>query len=237
MAGSITNSAFWKGVGDAAPFILIAGPFGLLFGVVGTESGLNILEVMVMTSLVIAGAAQFTALQLMSDNAPTLVVVATALAVNLRMAMYSAAMTPHLGAAPFWKRAVMSYFLFDQNYGISVLRYDKEPEWGLSEKISYYSGTIVPIAPIWIIMSYVGAVIGSAIPPELALDFALPITFLSMVAPALRTIAHVAAAATSIILTLTLTFIPFNLGLIIAAIVAMCIGAWVEVRMTKQVTS
>lgn len=233
MSGSTPKSAFWRGVRDASPFILIAAPFGLLFGVVATEAGLNILELMVMTALVIAGAAQFTALQLMSDNAPTIVVIATALAVNLRMAMYSAALAPHLGAAPMWKRAILSYFLFDQNYGIAALRYENNPDWSLTHKINFFAGTIVTIAPFWIIGSFVGAVVGSAIPPEYALDFALPITFLSMVAPALRTPAHIAAAITSIVLTLSLSFVPYSLGLIIAACIAMGVGAWVEIRMTK----
>ena len=58
---SQTKSAFWNGFLDCAPFILVVASFGLLFGVVATEAGLNLLETMSMTVLVIAGAAQFTA--------------------------------------------------------------------------------------------------------------------------------------------------------------------------------
>jgi predicted branched-subunit amino acid permease len=81
-------------------------PFAILFGVVGTEAGLNLAQVMGFSIGVVAGASQFAALQLMSENAPALIVVASALAVNLRMAMYSAALAPHLGPASLRDRAL-----------------------------------------------------------------------------------------------------------------------------------
>ena len=100
MAASTPRTAYWRGFRAALPFTIVVGPFGLLFGVVGTEAGLDVAQVMGFTVLVIAGASQFTALQLMQDNAPTLIVIASALAINLRMAMYSASFAPHLGRAP-----------------------------------------------------------------------------------------------------------------------------------------
>ena len=105
MTTDFDRFSYWRGVRDGLPFILVVGPFALLFGVVATEAGLSLFETMTFAITVVAGAAQFTALQLMSENAPTLVVIASALAVNLRLAMYSASLTPHLGALPMWRRA------------------------------------------------------------------------------------------------------------------------------------
>ncbi|MEM9268712.1 MAG: branched-chain amino acid ABC transporter permease, partial [Pseudomonadota bacterium] len=68
-----------------------------------------------------------------------------------------------------------------------------------------------------------------AIPPEFALDFAVPLTFIAIVAPSLRSLAHVAAALVSIVLALLLAWIPYALGLMIAACVAMVVGAQVEI--------
>ena len=42
-------------------------------------------------ALVVAGASQITAVQLLADGVPIVIVLISALAVNLRMAMYSAA--------------------------------------------------------------------------------------------------------------------------------------------------
>jgi predicted branched-subunit amino acid permease len=116
MPSSTAMSAFWRGARDALPFTLVVGPFALVFGVVATEAGLDVVETFAFSFLVIAGASQFAALQQMSENAPTIIVMLTALAVNLRMAMYSAALLPWLGAAPLWQRAVIAYLNVDQTY-------------------------------------------------------------------------------------------------------------------------
>ncbi len=229
-----TRSAFTRGALSAAPFILVIVPFGMLFGVVATEAGFDIVQTMAMTSLVIAGAAQFTALQLMTDQAPVFMVILTGLAVNARMAMYSAAMVEHIGKAPLWQRALAAYCLFDQTYGIATLEYGRRPEMGRAEKIAFYFGCALPVCLLWFASSYAGAVVGSAIPEGLALDFAVPITFIALFAPMLRTPAHVAAAAVSILLSLVLAFLPYNLGLIPAALAAMLTGAEVEKRLERR---
>jgi predicted branched-subunit amino acid permease len=231
---SPTRSAYWRGFRNGAPFVLVVVPFGMLFGAVATEAGLNLLQVMSFSVLVIAGAAQFAAIQLMIDNAPTLIVLATALAVNMRMAMYSASITPHLGALPLWKRAVMAYFLVDQTFAASSMEYERRPEMTLAEKSAYFFGAMSPVCPLWYAATFGGATLGAAIPPEFALDFAVPITFLAIIAPMLRTAAHVAAAIVSIVVTLALAFIPYNGGLLVAAVLAMITGALVEVAMEKR---
>lgn len=228
------KSYYYKGIRDAAPFLLVIIPFSILFGVVATEAGLSILETMGFSIIVIAGAAQFTAVQLMEDDLPTLIIILTALAVNLRMAMYSASLTPFLGKVSIWRRAVVSYFMVDQAYAVSALQYEQDTNMTTAQRFAYYMGTVTPICPAWYALTLTGAIIGAQIPPEFALDFALPITFIAMVAPALRTFAHIAAATTSVIAALVLAGIPYNLGLIMAAILAMIVGAqterWMESR-------
>jgi len=229
MIRSNPKSFVWQGARDGAPFILVVVPFALLFGVVATEAGLELAEVMGMSVLVIAGAAQFAALQQMVADTPIVMILATALAVNLRMAMYSASLTPYLGAAPLWQRACAAYLMVDQSYMLSVAKYETEPEMTLRDRLHYYFGTMILIGPAWYCASLVGALVGQAIPPEFALDFAVPITFLAMIAPMLRTLAHVAAASTSVLLALALAGLPYGTGLLIAAAAAMVVGASVEV--------
>lgn len=223
--------SFWQGARDCFPFLFVAGPFGLLFGVVGTEAGLNLAEVMGFSVVIIAGASQFAALQLMSENAPTLVVLISAIAVNLRMAMYSASLAFHLGPAPLWQRALVGYMNVDQTYAVSVLKFEAAPQMTLSQKTGFFFGTCLPIVPIWCVATLAGALLGESIPTEWGLEFAVPVAFIAMVAPALRTPAHIAAAITSVILALLLAGLPYNLGLLPAGIGAMIVGAELERRM------
>lgn len=228
------RSPYWEGFRSGIPFVLVSGPFAMLFGVVATEAGLSLLQTMSFSLVVVAGAAQFAAIQQMNDGAPVLIVLAIALAVNLRMAMYSAALAPYLGGTPVWKRALAAYMLFDQNYALSAVTFEIRPEMSSADRLSYFIGATTPLVFSWYAMTLVGALVGESIPPEFALDFALPITFLSLIGPALRTPAHVAAALVSVAGALVLSFLPFNTGLLVAAVAAMMVGAQVELRLKRH---
>ena len=79
-----------------------------------------------------------------------------------------------------------------------------------------------------------GFVLGRAIPESWALDFAVPITFLAMIGPMLRTPAHVAAALVAIVASLAFASLPSGLGLFVAAPLAMLTGAGVEVLTERR---
>ncbi len=228
------RGAFLRGAAAGLPFLLVAGPFAVLFGVVATEAGLDIAAVMGLTSLVIAGASQFAALQQMTEGAPIWAVLAAGLAVNLRMAMYSAALVPHLGAAPLWQRALVAYANFDMTYAASVSEYEARPGMTLPEKMGYFAGTAAVLVPIWLGGTWVGARAGALIPEGWALDFALPITFIAVVAPMLKSAAHVAAAGMSVAVSLLLAGLPSGTGLLVAAGCAMLAGAAVETAMERR---
>jgi predicted branched-subunit amino acid permease len=234
MVTTTGKSAIWLGVRAGAPFLLVICPFALLFGVVGTEAGLTLAQVMGFSVLVIAGASQFTAVQLMAEDAPTLIVLATALAVNMRMAMYSAALAPWMGALPLGQRMLAAYGLVDQSYAVSVGRFEAEPAMPLPRRFGFFMGSFLVMAPFWYGLTLTGALAGAAIPPEFALDFAVPITFLALIAPALRTLPHVFAALTSTVLALALAWVPYNLGLILAAIAAMTVGTLSETLLERR---
>lgn len=229
-----TRSAFMRGLRDGAPFVLVIIPFALLFGVAANGAGWNLAQILSMSVFVIAGASQFTALQLLGDNAPLAIVILTSLAVNLRMAMYSASLAPLIGAQPFWKRALVAYFLVDQTYGVTMAKVDGGARMTPAERVAHFFGAAAAICPWWYVFTVVGAVAGTAIPASLALDFAVPITFIALFAPALRSLPHLAAAFVSVAAALALAGIPYNLGLLIAAGLAMATGAGVEVLLERR---
>lgn len=234
MTRTTTKSYLWKGCRNSTPFILIAGPFGLLFGVFAIEAGLNLFEVMVFTVSVFAGAAQFTALQLMQEQAPTLIVIASALAVNLRVAMYSAALTPYLGEAPLWQRACAAYLTVDQSYALSIMQFEHDRRMTLSERMAYFLGTNLIIAPLWVSATFAGAVLGARIPDSWALEFAMPLAFLAIIGPMLRTLPHVVAAFVAIVVALLTAGVPYNLGILIAGACGMMAGAHAELVLRRR---
>jgi predicted branched-subunit amino acid permease len=234
MASSTTKSAFWLGFRDSAPFFFLASPFGFLFGVLAAEAGLNVLEAFAFSSTVFAGASQFTALQLLQEKAPLLIVMVSALAVNLRMAMYSASLTPYLGDAPMWQRALAAYFVIDQSYALSIVKFETEPRMSVPERMAYFMGTSSIVTPAWIFATVAGALAGSRIPDSWGVDFVLPLAFLAMIGPMLRTPAHVIACLVAVATALPAAILPYNLGLIVAGILGMVAGAQTEQWLERQ---
>ena len=233
MQHTTVKSYFWKGARAGAPFVFMATPFGLLFGVLATEAGFNLVETMTFSISVFAGAAQFTALHLMQEQAPTVIVLISALAVNLRVAMYSASLTPYLGGAPLWQRACAAYLVVDQSFALSIAQYEADLEMSVPQRLAYFFGTCTLMAPAWYVATLVGALVGTQIPDYLALDFVFPIAFLGIIAPMLRTLPHVIAAVTASVVALLAGGVPFNLGLIVAGVCGMMAGAQAEVVLAR----
>ncbi|WP_374301564.1 AzlC family ABC transporter permease [Paracoccus sp. (in: a-proteobacteria)] len=228
------REAFWRGTIQSLPFLVVMVPFGLLFGVVALEAGLDVAQAMGFSILVLAGASQFTAVQLLGDNAPTIIVILSCLAVNLRMAMYSASLVPWLRGATAAQKAGIAYALVDQSYALSIQEYERNPRLGLPQRLAFFAGVVAVVCPSWMVSSWVGATLGQAIPDDIALDFAMPITFLAMIAPMLRTPAHMAACFVAVLASLALAGLPSGLGLLIAAPLGMVAGALVEIAAERR---
>ncbi len=237
MTFTTPKSAYIRGFLDGAPFILMVAPFAALFGLLAVEAGLNVLEALAFSVVVIAGAAQFTALQLLQEQAPTAIVLASALAVNLRMTMYSASLTPYIGAAPLWQRALAAYLTVDQSYVVAVSKFEKEPDMSVPQRVAYFLGAVTPVVPVWYGFTVVGALLGTQVPDSWALDFAIPITFLAMIAPMFRTLAHVVAAFVAVIVSLFAISLPYSLGIIVAGLCGMIAGAQVEAWVERKRTT
>ena len=148
--------------------------------------------------------------------------------------MYSASLTPYLGAAPLWQRSLAAYFTVDQSYALSIVRFELEPGMTTKQRMAYFFGTNSLVAPVWYTMTLTGALVGTRVPDSFALDFAVPIAFLAMIGPMLRTPAHVVAALVAIATSILAVGIPYNLGLLVAGTAGMIAGARTEVVLARR---
>jgi predicted branched-subunit amino acid permease len=121
--------------------------------------------------------------------------------------------------------------MVDQAYASSILQFERAPALTTAEKVAYYfgigdAGGCRPGS--WI--AGLGAVLGAAIPKQMPMAFAVPIAFLALVGPMLRTTAQASAALVSVAGALVLSGLPYNLGLLLAALVAMAPAPLIERR-------
>ncbi|MCP6275092.1 twin-arginine translocation signal domain-containing protein, partial [Klebsiella pneumoniae] len=56
-ADTPTRRGFLAGCWAAVPVLLAVAPFGLIFGTIASEAGLDLVQTMAFTSLVVAGAS------------------------------------------------------------------------------------------------------------------------------------------------------------------------------------
>ena len=109
-----------------------------------------------------------------------------------------------------------------------------KPEAKPAPKHWYFFGAGLMLWTTWQISTAVGILLGANIPASWSLDFALPLTFIALVVPALETRAEWAAAAAAGIVAVLAAALPLNLGLIGATLTGMVIGLLFESRETKR---
>jgi 4-azaleucine resistance transporter AzlC len=220
------SRSFWAGVRAEVPLLIGVFPFGLIYGALAITSGLPPLTAQLMSSIVFAGSSQFLAAQLFHESAPGLVIVLTIAVVNLRHLLYSASLAPYLSRLSMGWKALLSYLLTDEAYAPTILHYEEEGtnpsgHW-------FFLGAGLSLWLTWQVTTGLGILLGSAIPDSWSLDFALPLTFIAMVVPALKDRPAVAAALSAGVTALLAYSLPYRLGLILAALVGILVGTLLE---------
>jgi 4-azaleucine resistance transporter AzlC len=227
-----TRRAFSDGIRIMLPLLPGAVPFGMIAGVVASDAGLDALAGIGQSVVIFAGAAQLASTQLIADVAPALVVIFTGLIINLRFAMYSAALAPHFAALPRGRRWLAAYLMTDQAYALSAMRYASEPGMTLSSKFAYYMGGASVMWIVWVGATAAGYFLGNRVPPSWSLDFFIPLSFLALVVPNIRDRANASAALTGGTVAVAGWGLPFNMGLFLAALTGIAAGYLVE-RLTS----
>ena len=217
------------GARTTAPILLGVVPFGLVAGVTAVEAGLDPLQAVGMSVVVFAGASQLAAIDLLGRTAPATVVVLTALVINLRFVMYSASLAPYLRRLGAPARWLSAYVLTDQAYAVSLAEFrSRGPDE--RSRLWYYLGSALSLWVTWQAATAVGAVAGAAVPPDLSLEFAVPLTFLALLVPAIEDRNTGAVAAVSGAVGVAAATLPFDLGLVTAAVVGVALGVVLDHR-------
>jgi len=218
---------FLKGISDVSPLMIPVVPFGLIFGVLSLEIGFSPLETIGMSLIIFGGASQIVLLQLFSGGASSLVIISSVGAVNSRHMLYGAVVSEHLSDLKLIWKIIISYFLIDQAFAVSNEYFKKN-----KEKNNYFHlvGGGATCWIIWQSTTFLGIILGSAIPEELGLSFAVPLTFLALLVNDFRKFKNVIVIIVSgLIATIGYNFIPFKAYVIVAALT----GLFTAIVLTK----
>ncbi len=222
------SAELWAGVVALAPLLVGVAPFGVIYGALAVKSGIPAGAAMAMSSVLFAGSAQFLVAQLAGAGTPAAVMVASVALVNLRHALYSASVAPALAPLPRRWKAVLAYLLTDEAYAATVARLSRPG----THRHWYLLGGGLALWSCWQASTAAGVFLGEALPPRLPLDFALPLTFIAIVVPMIRSRASLAAAAVAGAVAVVGARWPNGLGLLAAALAGIGAG-WLFARAAR----
>lgn len=169
---------FYAGARACIPVIISVAAYGLVWGVLARGAGLSLLEVVLMSGLVFAGAAQFVALDLWTATPASLPIgalIIAALIVNLRYLLLTATLRPLFASDTGLKGALMMGLVTDENWAMTVLEMKKG-----RGSVAFLLGGGVMAYVCWMATTVTGHLLGSVVddPARYGLDFAFTATFL-----------------------------------------------------------
>jgi len=159
------------------PAALACVPFALILGAMAAQKGLSPLEMALMSTLVFAGGSQFVAVDLWTHPAPWLALGFAAFLVNLRFVLMTASLAGKLGHFRGWERAVIVFFMADENWAVAERRAaERLLTW------PFLLGMIPFFYVNWLAWTVLGTAIGSAFqnPAAYGFDFAFTAMFLAL---------------------------------------------------------
>ena len=214
---------FTRGMLDISPHMLSVIPFGIICGAIGVELGFDPYLVYAMSFIIFGGASQIVFLQLISGGASSLVAVTSVGIINSRHLLYGAVLSEYLEKLSYIKRLLISYVIVDQSFSES----NKFFKNNKTEQHLHYHliGTGCTLWVCWQISTLSGIILGSFVPEELGLKFAIPLTFIAIVVQDLKKIDHVVVMITCGLSSLLFFDAPFKSYIIISPIIALFVAS------------
>lgn len=227
---STTSTPVRRAVVDATPIVLGYLPFGLIMGTTIARSPIHDAVGWASSPLMFAGASQLAAIELIDAGAGAIVVLATALVINLRHVMYSGGMAPWFRDAPRPFRLGAPYLLADPVYTMSALRFPELPDARARRRYYLTLGLVLFVG--WSSMTAGGIVVGAALPEGLGLDLAVPLTFVALLVPAVEDRPTLVAALVGALVALVAHGLPLQLGLLAGAVAGIAAGVVADPQIT-----
>ncbi len=227
-----SSEIFFKGVLDVSPLMIPVIPFGLIFGILSIDIGFSPLATMGMSLIIFGGASQIVLLQLFSGGASSLIIISSVGAVNSRHLLYGAVVSEHVSDLKFIWKIIIAYFLIDQAFARSNEYLRKSTE---KNKYFHLIGGGATCWIIWQSTTFLGIILGAAIPEKLGLSFAVPLTFIAILVNDFRKVLNVIVIIVSgLVATIGFNYIPYKAYVIVAALAGL-FTAMILTKMKKKI--
>ncbi|MDN3024830.1 AzlC family ABC transporter permease [Streptomyces sp. S.PB5] len=168
-------------VRDASLVWIASGVVGVSFGAIAVAGGLPLWVPVVMSLLVYAGSAQFSAIGVLLSGGGPFAAAATGLLLNTRTAAFSLAVAEHIGHGRT-ARFLGAHFVTDETVAFTLAQTDP-----VRRRTAFWVSGLGLFA-VWNIGVLAGALAGDALgdTARYGLDAAFPAVLVALVLPVLR---------------------------------------------------
>lgn len=212
------------GLKSSAPIILGYVPIAITFGLISKESGVSLIDSIIISATVYAGASQFMGLNLLMAGAGTIEILITTFLINFRFFLTGTAFINRLKEDLGKWSLIVGHTLTDETFSVSFIRKKK-----LTRK--YILALNIPSYLSWIIGTLIGHYFGSILPKIVteSMGIALYAMFIAILVPEIKRSKRTASLIfLSVILNTVFTSIkslPQGWNIILAIIISSSIGA------------
>ena len=205
-----------EGVRRGVPFAIAGGLLAISFGVVARQAGLSPVEAIVMSAIVYAGSAQFTAIAILGQGGGVGAAVGAAALINSRFLPMGVALAPSLPGGPL-KRVAQGQAIVDASWVLAA-----RPDGTFDRWILFGSSATQYVT--WVGGTAIGALAGDLLgdPAALGLDALYPAFFVALLLNELRSRRGREAAALGALIALVLVPIaPPGVPVLLASLAAL----------------
>lgn len=202
-------------------------PVALTFGLLAKSVDLNLMETLMMSIFVFAGAAQYMALNMIALGTGVFEIVMTTFIVNIRHFLMSTTLNEKVENDKKWKKALYSFGITDETFSVAATNEGRL-------HTSYMLGLIIISYSSWVVFSGIGHIVGGSLPSTLqdSMSIALYAMFVGLLVPSLKKSRKVIYLAATAALFNALFVHVFQIAqgwAIIAATLISAVGIeWVE---------
>ncbi len=224
------SKAFFIGIKKTFPLIVGVIPFGLAYGIMGSQAGLTVAETAFNSMTVFAGAAQFMAVEMIRQHTGLAFIVLSTVLINLRHILMGLSLSQYLNKLKNGWLYLLAFGMTDESYAVTINHYQNS---GRDEGNPWFMlGSSLGMYLSWLGSSIIGGLLGYSIndPLSWGLDFAMTATFLSILIPQIKSMRILMVILVSgISAVAAYLLIPGKWYIIIATILAAATGTIMEV--------
>lgn len=222
------RAAFAEGVRDYLPMIPAIAAWAIVTGVALIQSGLSLVHAVGFSALAFAGSAQLATLPLIAAGVPLTIIVLTALMMNLRFVIYSAALKSSLQHVPLARRILLGYLSGDVGVVLYLRRVQRTPGW--APRDAYFFGMVAVNWVVWHVASLFGIFAAAWIPREWGLEFAGTLALVALLVPMGARRSGIAGIAVGAAVGVATLHWPARLGLVVAIVCGVVAAMLAERR-------